>query len=87
MAHVVGKVLGLHGDGAAGLCGIEPASLHTRRQRAGARIPTFMKRRYGLPDPADRCRCRCRRRDGAASRIGRRDRPPTLVDAVLRAFG
>jgi RNA polymerase sigma factor (sigma-70 family) len=78
MAYVLGDVLGLPGDDAAGLCDITPAAFRKRLQRARERIQEFMQRHCGLLDPANPCRCR--RRVGAAIQRGRVD-PDRLLFA------
>jgi RNA polymerase sigma factor (sigma-70 family) len=60
LAYVLGEILELDHQEAAGVLEISPAAFRKRLSRARADITSFMIARCGLVNPANACRCRRR---------------------------
>jgi RNA polymerase sigma factor (sigma-70 family) len=69
LAYVLGEILELDGDEAAGVLGIRPAAFRKRLSRARDAIVDFTRSHCGLLNPEQACRCR--RRLPHALRAGR----------------
>lgn len=57
LAYVVGEVLGLPGDDAAEVTGVEPATYRKRLSRARERMREFLTSNCGVVSEAAKCRC------------------------------
>ena len=57
LAYVVGEVLGLPGDDAAEVTGVEPATYRKRLSRARERMREFLTASCGVVNDAAKCRC------------------------------
>lgn len=57
LAYVVGEVLGLSGDDAAEVTGVEAATYRKRLSRARARMRAFLTSHCGVVNEAAKCRC------------------------------
>jgi hypothetical protein len=69
LAYILGEILEMEGEEAAGVLGIRPAAFRKRLSRARDAVIAFTRTKCGLVNP-DRP-CRCRRRLQAALRVGR----------------
>jgi RNA polymerase sigma factor (sigma-70 family) len=88
LAYILGEILEMDGEEAAGILEIEPATFRKRLSRARSDIIAFTRAKCGLVNP--RRPCRCRRRVGRALQLGRVD-PDHLLFASdaerARGFG
>ncbi len=57
LAYVVGEVLGLSGDDAAEVTGVEPATYRKRLSRARERMREFLTSHCGVVNDTAKCRC------------------------------
>lgn len=57
LAYVVGEVLGLSGDDAAEVTGVEPATYRKRLSRARERMREFLSSHCGVVNAQAKCRC------------------------------
>jgi RNA polymerase sigma factor (sigma-70 family) len=57
LAYILGEILEIDGNEAAGILAVKPVTFRKRLERARAQIVEFMQARCGLASPKNPCRC------------------------------